>query len=138
MKPDRSDNYFRCTAVTVDCCEAIDWEIVRVTFDTEEPDFDEEDRTSPYLSVSANFEFGDEIQAEFHDGQTYHGDQLRSIELWRDRVVAITVRGYEFDFDFDLTEDAFCQLREYLKVLLRSDRFQQRTPAEQAAPSDHH
>jgi len=125
MEPDRSDKHFQFSAVTVECSEAIDWQIVRVTFDTEASDFDEENRASHYLSLSANFEFDEEVQAEFHDGSDYDGDQLRTLDLWRDRVVAITARGYEFAINFDLGNDAFCELRDYLKVLLRSDRFQQ-------------
>jgi hypothetical protein len=80
------------SAVTVQCSEAIDWEIVQVTFDTEASDFDEENRTSEYLLLSANFEFGNDVQIEF-------------------------------DLRFDLSDDAFCELREHLKVLLRYDSF---------------
>ncbi|MFT5107026.1 MAG: hypothetical protein ACI9UA_002654 [Pseudoalteromonas tetraodonis] len=36
-------------AATVECCEAIDWELVKVTFDTEAADFDEENRSSEFL-----------------------------------------------------------------------------------------
>lgn len=125
MNPDRSDKHFRFLAVTVDCSEAIDWELVRVTFDTEASDFEEEDRTSFYLSLSANFEFDHNVQAEFHDGTDYDSDQLRTLDLWRDRVLASTVRGYEFSINFELEDAAFFELRVYLKELLGSDRFQQ-------------
>ena len=110
-------------AVTVKCCEAIDWELVQVTFDTEAADFDEENRTSEYLLLSANFEFGNDVQMEFHDGDDYDGDRLEKVDLWRNRAIAVSVRGYECDVRFDLADDAFCELRKYLKVLLRSDCF---------------
>lgn len=111
------------TATTVESSEAIDWEIVQVCFDTEPPSFDETDRTSPYLMIGANFEFGGEIQLEFHDGEDYGGDSLRRIDLWRNRVRVVSGRGFEFDIDFELADDAFAELREYLKVLLRLDCF---------------
>ena len=111
------------TAATVECSEAIDWEIVQVIFDTMDSSFKEENRTSPYLMISANFEFSDGIQIEYHDGEDYAGDSLGRIDLWRNRVVAISGCGHEFDIAFELTDDAFAQLREYLKVLLRSDCF---------------
>jgi hypothetical protein len=111
------------SAVTVQCSEAIDWEIVQVTFDTEASDFDEENRTSEYLLLSANFEFGNDVQIEFYDGDDYGGDCLEKMDLWRDRAIAVSVSGVEFDLRFDLSDDAFCELREHLKVLLRYDSF---------------
>ena len=115
------------TAATVYCSEALDWEIVQVTFDTMDSDstFDEEDRTTPYLSISANFEFSDRVQIEYHDGKDYAGDSLNRIELWRNRVFAISGRRCEFDIAFELSDEAFDELREFLKVLQNSDCFRE-------------
>jgi len=113
------------TAATVQCTEAIDWEIVQVNFDTMDPGFDEENRTSPYMMISANFEFNTTVQVEFHDGNEYSGDKLDRIKLWRSRVFAISKRGHEFDITFEISEGAFIELRKYLKVLMRSDCFQE-------------
>lgn len=113
------------TATRVDCVEAIDWEIFQVTFDSMGPDFDEENRTSPYLIISANFEFGRRVQMEYHDGEDYAGDSLDRIQLWQRRVHVVSRGGYEFDIAFELSDEAFLKLREYLKVLLRSDCFQE-------------
>jgi hypothetical protein len=88
------------TAATVQCSEAIDWEIVQVNFDTMDSTFDEENRTTPYLLISANFEFSKRVQIEYHDGKDYAGDSLNRIDLWRDRVFAISGRGCEFDIGF--------------------------------------
>ena len=118
-----SDKVFRFTATTVDCSEAIDWEIVQVCFDTEPSDFDETNRTSPYLMISANFEFSGDVQLEFHDGSEYGGDSLGRIDLWRNRALVRSRRNIEFDIDFELSDDAFAELREYLKILQRSDCF---------------
>jgi len=113
------------TAATVQCSEAIDWEIVRVNFDTMDPSFDEENRTTPYLSISANFEFSERVQIEYHDGKDYEGDSLNRIDLWRNRIFASSGRGCEFDIAFKLSAEAFAELREYLKVLQRSDCFRE-------------
>jgi len=109
------------TATTIECSEAIDWEIVQVCFDTRPSSADEEDRTTPYVLISANFEFSDEVQLEFHDGEDYGGDSPGRIDLWRNRARVISIRGYEFHIDFELSDDAFAELREYLRILLRSD-----------------
>jgi hypothetical protein len=113
------------TAATVQCSEAIDWENVQVNFDTMDSTFDEENRTTPYLLISANFEFSERVQIEYHDGKDYGGDSLNRIDLWRDRVFAISGRGCEFDISFELSDEAFAELREYLKVLQRSDCFRE-------------
>ena len=111
------------TAATVQCTEAIDWEIVQVSFDTMDSSFGEENRTTPYLLISANFEFSERVQIEYHDGNEYAGDSLNRIDLWRNRIFAISGLGYEFDIAYELSDEAFAELREYLKVLQRSDCF---------------
>jgi hypothetical protein len=89
------------------------------------PSFDEENRTTPYLLISANFEFSERVQIEYHDGKDYEGDSLNRIDLWRNRIFAISGRGCEFDIAFDLSDEEFAELREYLKVLQRSDCFRE-------------
>lgn len=96
-----------------------------MNFDTMDSSFDEENRISPYLMISANFEFSNRIQVEFQDGKDYAGDKLYRIELWRSRVVAISERGHEFKIAFEISDAAFAKLREYLKVLLLADCFRE-------------
>lgn len=96
-----------------------------MNFDTMDSDFDEENRTSPYLMISANFELSKRVQIEYHDGEDYAGDSLDRIQLWRSRVLAFSGRGHEFDIAFELSDAAFSKLRQYLKVLLRSDCLQE-------------
>jgi hypothetical protein len=112
-------------AATVQCCEAIDWEIVQVNFDTLDSDFDEENRTTPYLMIFANLEFSSGVQMEYHNGGDYAVDSLERIQLWRSRVLAVSGCGHEFDIGFELSDGAFSELRKYLKVLLRADCFQE-------------
>lgn len=113
-------------AATVECAEAIDWEIVQVTFDTMDSSFEEEGRTSPYLMISANFECSNRVQVEFHDGSDYAGGWLGRVDLWKNRVLVLSKDGHEFDITFDLSDEAFAELREYLKILLRADCFRQK------------
>ncbi len=113
------------TATRVDCIEVNDREIVEVTFDSMGPGFDEENRTSLYLMILANFEISRHVQMEYHDGEDYAGDRLDRIQLWQRRVHVVSCRGYEFDIAFELADEASLKLREYLKVLLRSDCFQE-------------
>lgn len=131
MDRDSTSKSLSITAASVECSEAIDWEIVRVTFDTEPPEFDEENRTEPYISLSANFEFGCDVQAEFHDGSDYQGAMLRQVKLWRDRAFISTTSGHQFHVRFDIGNEAFRELNEYLRVLLRSDPLSQENLAEQ-------
>jgi hypothetical protein len=94
-----------------------------VTFDFEAPGFEEVDRTTPYLSVSACFEFDEIVQVEFFDDEDYHGGYLQEVDLWRDRVRVVSKEGYEFLICLDVKDTAFDELREYLKVLMRADCF---------------
>jgi len=116
-------------AVEVSCNEAMDYEIVQVTFDSvkDDPDADYRERASPYLLLSANFEFDDAVQLEFHDGQADDGGySVTEIQLWRDRVRVVSNGGHEFDIGFELSKPAFTRLRRFLKILFRSDCFQER------------
>ena len=79
---------------------------------------------SPYM-VSVNFEFNSQVGMEFYDGNEYKGDSLDRIDLCRNRVLATSKGGYEFDIAFNIDKDAFAELREYLKILLRSDCYRQ-------------
>jgi hypothetical protein len=114
-------------AIQVSCGEAMDYEIVQVTFDSveDDPDADYRERASPYLMLSVNFEFDDAVQLEFHDGQADDGGyRVTEIKLWRDRVRVVAEGGPEFDIGFQLSKTAFTELRRFLKILFGSDCFQ--------------
>lgn len=136
-------------SIDVSCSEAMDYEIVQVTFDSvkDDPDADYRERASPYLLLSVNFEFEDDdevpedvneaqecangVQLEFHDGQTDDGGySVTEIKLWRDRVRVVAEGGPEFDIGFELSKTAFTRLRRFLKILFRSDCFQERETVE--------
>ncbi len=107
----------RFSAINVECSEAIDWEIMRVHFDSMEECLDEGGRTGPYLSASVNFEFGRRVSIEWHDGTDYGGGGIAGMDLWRFRVVAVIKGGPAFDIGLELTEQAFAELRYYLTVM---------------------
>lgn len=130
-------------AIQVSCGEAMDYEIVQVTFDSveDDPEADYRERASPYLMLSVNFEYEDDeevpedgseaqesangVQLEFHDGQADDGGyRVTEIKLWRDRVRVVAEGGPEFDIGFQLSKTAFTELRRFLKILFGSDCFQ--------------
>ena len=119
-------------AIDVSCGEAMDYEIVQVTFDSvkDDPEADYRERASPYLMLSVNFEFDDVVQLEFHDGQADDGGyRVTEIKLWRDRVRVVAEGGPEFDIGFQLSQTAFTRLRRFLKILFGSDHLQEREKA---------
>lgn len=122
MRPQRRIQF---TATVVDCSEAIDWEIVQVIFETAEQSLDESDRTSPYLLINVNFEFSRRVGMEFYDGKEYKADRLLRVDLWREHLLATSKGGYEFDINFNISEEAFAELREYLRILLLSDCYRE-------------
>ncbi len=118
-------------AISVECDEAMDYEIVRVTFDTVAPNDAEEDeemaeetdRSTPYLMLSVNF---DGVRFDFHNGHDYHGGYgVSQITLWRDRVQVIADDDLTFNIGFNLSEKAFKELRNYLKILAGADCFRE-------------
>ncbi len=56
-------------AKCVDCADAMDGEILQVSFDTVLEGYDEEDRSTPYFRISPDFEFPDPATVEWHDGR---------------------------------------------------------------------
>jgi hypothetical protein len=112
-----SSTKVRLTAKRVDCSEALGGDIMQVVFDSETSDFDEENRSTPYLLVSVCFEFGRCIAIEYHDGKDYYGDNIRRFELWRTGALAVLSRGIEFEIEFNVTDDAFVELQDYLRTI---------------------
>ncbi len=122
----------RFKAVSVNCGEAIDYQIVEVTFDStkDDPYADYQERDAPYLTLSVNFEYEEEdqdgVQLDFHDGQEDDGGYgVNEIELWRDRVRVVASNGPEFDIGFELSKKAFTRLRKFLKIQFRKDCFRE-------------
>ena len=105
----------------VDCTNALDWEIQQVVFDTmnEGADDSEENRDSPYVLISRNFEFPDSASIEWYYGNEYDGGHtIHSAMLQRNQI------QINFDDDriikilFDLNETRFEELSRYLQNIL--------------------
>jgi hypothetical protein len=118
----------------VECSEVLDWEILQVSLDSiADPEHDEFEsgRTTPCFGLSVNYEFDDRVQVEFHDGADYGGGSLRSLELWRTRLVAELTQGFAFDISFSVADDIFGDLCLYLGIMLRKTKFHNHSAAEQ-------
>src|SRR5262245_39901795 len=96
----------------VDCVNALDGEILQVSFDTLPPSNDEEERCSPYAVISRNFEFPGPARAEWHDGIDYDGGaEIVNMILRRERIFATLGRDLELDVTFRMPDGKFTKMR---------------------------
>jgi hypothetical protein len=103
----------------VRCADAIDGEILQVTFDTKAESEDEDDRTTPYVLVSQNFEFPGPATIEWHDGGDYDGGaEIKSMVLTRDRVLINLDCGLDINVTFSIADRRFAKLSSYLRRML--------------------
>jgi hypothetical protein len=103
----------------VSCADAIDGEILQVSFDTKPQSEDEDERSTPYVLLSRNFEFPDSATIEWHDGADYDGGaEIISLALTRDRVLVKLDRDLDIDVNICLSDRRFAQLRSYLRRML--------------------
>jgi len=61
-------------AKKIDCADALRGEILQVSFDTPLEDQGKDQRNTPYLLISRNFEFSDSATIEWHNGHDYAGE----------------------------------------------------------------
>lgn len=100
----------------VNCADAIEGEILQVIFDTIPPDQDQEDRCSPYVCLSRNFEFPGTATVEWHDGSDYNGGaEIVSMTLGSNRVRITLDRPLTIDVAFRLSLKKFAELRAFLE-----------------------
>jgi hypothetical protein len=103
----------------VKCAAALGGEILQVCFDTVPESGEEEERDTPYVLISQNFEFPRPATIEWHDGSDYDGGaEIVSIRLKRDRVLIKLDRDLGLDVSFSLGDRRFAQLRSYLRRML--------------------
>ena len=103
----------------VDCADAIGGEILQVSFDTVPASHNEDERCTPYVSISRNFEFPGSATVEWHDGIDYDGGaEIREIVLMRGRVSATLDRELELDVTFRISDKKFAKLKSYLESML--------------------
>ena len=106
----------------VNCADAIDGEILQVTFDTIPGSQDEDDRNTPYVCISCNFEFSDSATVEWHDGNYYDGGaEIIAVTLSRTRILIKLDSGSDIDIAFHLPDKKFAQLTSFLKRMIDDD-----------------
>lgn len=112
------------TSRFVSCADAIGGDILQVTFDTKPRNEDEDERSTPYVLVSCNFEFPGPATIEWHDGVEYNGGaEITSLTLTRDRVLIKLDQGWEMDVGFRIGDRQFAKLSSYLRRMLDEDVF---------------
>ena len=90
-----------------------------MSFDTVPSSHDEDERCTPYVLVSRNFDFPDSATVEWHDGKDYHGGaEITSVTLKRDRVSIKLDRELGFEVAFRLHDRKFARLRSFLRRMI--------------------
>ena len=108
---------FEATAVS--CDDAIDGEILQVSFDTLLANQDEEDRRTPYVLIMRNFEFPGSATIEWHDGKDYDGGaDIVSVTLNRSRISIRLRRATDITVTFRIADEKFAQLTSYLTRMM--------------------
>jgi hypothetical protein len=105
----------------VSCADAIGGEILQVTFDTLPTGKDEEERRSPYVLISRNFEFPGSPTIEWFSGNDHNGGaEITSLALTRERVLIKLDRDLDFDVSFRLPDRQFARLASFLKRMINA------------------
>ena len=103
----------------VDCGDAIDGEILQLSFDTVPSSHDAGERCTPYVLISRNFEFSDSATVEWHDGLDYDGGaEIKSLLLRRDRVFIKLDRDLELEVAFHVPDKKFATLKSFLSTMI--------------------
>jgi hypothetical protein len=83
---------------------------------------DENERDTPYVLVSRNFEFPGLATVEWHDGSDYDGGaEIVLVILTRERILIKLDRDLEIDVSFRIGDRRFAQVCSYLRRMLDED-----------------
>ena|ERR1051326_6558745 len=103
----------------VRCSDAIGGEILQVCFDSVPESQDEDDRSTPYVLISRDFEYPGSTTIEWHDGHNYDGGaEIVSMTLSRDRVSIKLDRELDFDVGFGISGGKFAKLKSFLRAMI--------------------
>ncbi|MFZ1548236.1 MAG: hypothetical protein WAT12_14250 [Candidatus Nitrotoga sp.] len=106
----------------VHCGDAMDGEILQVSFDTIPESQHEDERTTPYVLISCNFEFSDSATIEWHDGNDYNGGaEIVVLTLSRTSISIKLDSGLDIDITFRLPDKEFAQLTSFLRRMIDDD-----------------
>ena len=103
------------TATEVEYYEAIDGEIVQISFD-EDSNEDPFNRTKRYICISQNYEFRGEPTLEWHDGQDYDGgSEIESYNLTKDLFELETTDRLSFKIYHNCSIKVLLQIQKFLE-----------------------
>src|SRR5437660_3734783 len=103
----------------VSCADAIDGEILQVSLDTVPQSQNEDERSTPYVLISRDFEFPGSATIEWHDGHDYDGGaEIVSVTLRRTRVSIKLDRKLDFDVVFRLPDKKFAKSASFLRRMV--------------------
>ena len=108
-------------ATRIDCADALGGEILQVSFDTAPEDHNEDQRSTPYVLISRNFEFPDTPTIEWYDGHDYDGGaEIVSVTLRRTRITIRVDRELDFEVTFRLPDKKFTKMRSFLRRMMNN------------------
>lgn len=106
-------------ATRIDCTDALGGEILQVSFDTAPEDQDENQRSTPYILISRNFEFPGSATIEWYDGHYYDGGaEIVTVTLRRTRIAIRVDRELDFEVTFHLPDKKFTKLTSFLRKIM--------------------
>jgi hypothetical protein len=106
-------------ATRIDCADALGGEILQVNFETVPEDQDEDQRSTPYVLISRNFEFPDSATIEWYDGHDYNGGaEIVTITLRRTCITIRVDQELDFEVTFHLPDNKFKKLTSFLRRIM--------------------
>jgi hypothetical protein len=106
-------------ATRINCADALGGDILQVSFDTVPEDQDEDQRSTPYVLISRNFEFPGSATIEWYDGHDYDGGaEIVSVTLRRTRITIRVDRELDFEVTFHLPDTKFTKLTSFLRRMM--------------------
>jgi len=103
------------TALEVEYNEAIDGEIVQISFD-EDPDQDPFNRKKCYVSISQNYEFPGKPTIEWHDGESDDGGaEIKDYELTDSIFNLQTNAGVTFNIQYHGNSKVLKMIKSFFK-----------------------
>ena len=103
------------TAIDVEYSEAIDGEIVQISFD-EDPNANPFNRTKRYICISQNYEFPGQPTLEWHDGNDYGGgSEIVNYNLTKDLFELEATQGLKFRIFHGCSNEVLSQIQEFLE-----------------------
>jgi len=106
-------------ATRIDCVDALGGEILQVSFDTAPEDQDEDQRSTPYILISRNFEFSCSATIEWYDGYDYDGGaEIVTLTLRRTRMTIRVDQKLDFEVTFHLPDKQFNKMTFFLRKMM--------------------